>query len=146
MNFVSRSHYNKFQKVSFIRITTNRQTILWSLNMAYQDRKFKRRDSKNLLNYACVDENGNETIRGMGRTMDISQNGIRLETHISIEPYNKIILTIGLEDDLFDVAGKIIYSRKEKDGTFQTGIEFRSSDKTGQEILKKFIKDLTKNS
>lgn len=114
--------------------------------MAYQDRKFKRLDSINLLNYTCLDTDGNEAVRGMGRTMDISHNGIRLETHMSVQAYKNIVLTIGLEEDLFDVTGVIVYSRKEEDGTYQTGIEFKSSNTDEQNILKQFIKNLVKKS
>ncbi len=110
--------------------------------MAYQDRKYKRIDSKNLLNYSCLDRDGSEAVRGMGRTMDISRNGILLETHISVEAFDKISLTIGLEDELIDLIGQIVYSREEKNGKFRTGIEFKKSDIKAQETLKEFIKNL----
>lgn len=114
--------------------------------MAHQNREFERLDSKNLLNYSCFDKDGKEAVRGMGRTMDISPKGICLETHVSVEPYKKITLTIGLADDLVDLSGKIIYSRKGDNGKFHTGIEFKEKDANAQKILKQFIKELEKKS
>jgi len=89
-----------------------------------EERKNLRIDSLHLLFYVCCDENINEMIQGMGKTLNVSEGGIMLETHVSIDVELNILLTIALEDDLMDFKGKIVHSRKREDGKFEYGIEF----------------------
>lgn len=104
------------------------------------NRKHRRFDSGNLLSYVCLDENEKVVHQGMGKTIDVSEGGILLETHISIEPYQTILLSIGLEDEMADIKGNIIYSRKRDDDMIESGIKFHNITKEGHVILKAFIK------
>ncbi|MEE9566903.1 MAG: PilZ domain-containing protein [Desulfobacteria bacterium] len=96
--------------------------------------------SLNLLSYVCVDENQDVVRQGMGRTLDVSEGGILLETHAPIDLQHTISLTIGLEDDLTDITGKVVYCRAGEPGKFESGIEFQEKDEAGLRILKEYIK------
>ena len=61
-------------------------------------RKHQRFASLN-LSYVCLDENNNVVTQGMGRTLNISESGILLETNFPIELKYLVLLTIGLEED-----------------------------------------------
>ena len=102
-------------------------------------RKHQRFQSLN-LSYVCLDENENIVKQGMGRTLNISESGILLETHFPIEPEYLVVLTIGLEEDLLDIKGKPIHTRSDDDGKFEVGIEFLDPDRDSIQILKDFIK------
>lgn len=102
-------------------------------------RKHQRFQSLN-LSYVCLDENKNIVKQGMGRTLNISESGILLETHFPIEPEYLVVLTIGLEEDLLDINGKPIHSRSDSEGKFEVGIEFLDPDKDSIQLLKDFIK------
>jgi len=78
--------------------------------------------------------------QGMGRTLNISEGGILLETHIPIDPKNTIALAIGLEDELIDIKGKVVFSMAGIDEKFEAGIEFLEMPDSTLDILKKFIK------
>lgn len=104
-------------------------------------RKHQRFESLN-LSYVCLDENKEVVTQGMGRTLNISESGILLETHFPIEPKYLVVLTIGLEEDLLDINGKPIHSRSNDDGKFEVGIEFLDPDKDSILVLKDFIKRL----
>ena len=104
-------------------------------------RKHQRFESLN-LSYVCLDENKKVVTQGMGRTLNISESGILLETHFPIEPEYLVMLTIGLEEDLLDINGKPIHSRSNDDGKFEVGIEFLDPDKDSILVLKDFIKRL----
>ena len=54
--------------------------------MGNNKRKHARYDSLNLLTYVCVDSDGKEWNQGMGRTLNISESGLQLETHEPIDP------------------------------------------------------------
>ncbi len=107
--------------------------------MTHQNRKHDRIDSLNLLNYVCLDEKGKESIQGMGRTLNVSRGGILLETHITLASDCAISLTIGFEDELVDITGKVVYSRKGNDKKYESGIEFSEINETELKILNKYI-------
>jgi len=103
-----------------------------------EKRKHQRINSLN-LSYICLDENQNIVKQGMGRTLNVSESGILLETHFPIEKDNTVMLTLGLEEILIDVKGQAVHVRAGDDGIYEIGIEFRDlDDQTGQK-LKKFI-------
>jgi hypothetical protein len=104
-----------------------------------EKRKNQRFDSSNLLSYVCLDENNNEVMQGMGRTLNVGEGGIRLETHVPIDPQCIIYLTISMEDDLMSVKGNISYQRKREDGKFELGIGFTEMDEQERRFLKQYI-------
>ena len=104
-----------------------------------EKRKHSRIDSLNLLNYIYFDENQDETTQGMGRTLNISESGILLETHNRIDTQHILSLTIGFEEDVVDIKGKVIYSKKRAGGVFESGIEFLDMDEAAQGTLRRYI-------
>ncbi len=107
--------------------------------MAYKERQYNRVYSMNLINYTCLDEKGEAISRGMGRTLDVSNNGILLETHVQLPENEKISLSIGLKDELIDIVGKVAYSQEGKEGKFHAGIEFEEADDVAMETLDAYI-------
>jgi c-di-GMP-binding flagellar brake protein YcgR len=103
-------------------------------------RHHPRISALNLISYNCIDETEQIVAQGMGRTLNISEGGILLETHTPIDPKNTIALAIGLEDDLINIKGKVVFSTSGKDEKFEAGIEFLEMQDSTFEILKKFIK------
>jgi hypothetical protein len=103
-------------------------------------RKHERIQSLN-LSYICLDEDKNIVKQGMGRTLNISESGILLETHFPIEPNHTIQLTVSLEENLLDIIGKPVHVRSIDGGKYQIGIKFFDLDANATNILKKFISD-----
>ncbi len=93
------------------------------------------------LSYICLDENNNIVKQGMGRTLNISESGILLETHFPVESEHIIRLTISLEEDLLDIKGKPIHVRSEDGGKYQIGIKFLDLDQNAVDLIKKYISD-----
>ena len=109
------------------------------------NRKHERIPSLN-LSYICLDENNNIIKQGMGRTLNISESGILLETHFPIEPQYLVLMTIALKEDLLEIKGKPIHSRSNETGEFEIGIEFLEPDQDSIRLLKNFIsKDESRN-
>jgi hypothetical protein len=94
----------------------------------------------NLISYSCLDETENIVAQGMGRTLNVSENGILLETHVSIDPKYSISLSIGLENELINIKGHIIFSKPGKNDKFEAGIEFLETSESTIEILRKYVK------
>jgi len=107
--------------------------------MTHEDkRKSQRINSHNLIFYVCLDEKNNPIDQGMGRTLNISEGGILLETHAFIDTNYIVSFTISLEDVIMDIKGKVTYSKKRDDGKFESGIQFIESDESKTRILKQF--------
>jgi hypothetical protein len=87
-----------------------------------------------------MDENHNVVKQGMGRTLDVSEGGILLETHAPIDSQQTISLTIGLEDDVTEISGKVAYCKAREAGKYESGIEFDSKNKAALGLLKVYIK------
>jgi hypothetical protein len=101
-------------------------------------RKHERIRSLN-LSYICLDEDKNIVKQGMGRTLNISESGILLETHFPVELEHTIQLTISLEENLLDIIGKPMHVRSIDGGKYHIGIQFTDLDANTIGILKKFI-------
>ena len=104
-----------------------------------EHRKHKRIHSTNLLNYVCLNEEGDAFAQGMGRTLNVSESGILLETHAPLDPDTTVSLTIGMEEDIIDIKGTAVYSQKNEAGVFETGIEFIDIEAAELTVLQKFI-------
>ena len=105
-----------------------------------EKRQHHRVNALNLISYSCIDATQSVVAQGMGRTLNVSEDGILLETHVSIDPEYTIELAIGLEDELINIKGSIIFTRPGKDEKYQTGIEFVDTDNATTEILIKYIR------
>ncbi len=104
-----------------------------------EKRKHSRINSKHLLNYLYFEGNGDNATQGMGRTLNVSESGILLETHTLLEVENTVSLTIGIEEDVVDIKGRIIYNKKNQRGMFEAGIEFFDMQNETRNILKQYI-------
>ena len=103
----------------------------------------KRRDprisSSNLISYVSRDENNQAIMQGMGRTLNVSEGGILLETHVPIDPHHVVTLTIALEDELMEFKGRIAHSMKREDGGFTTGIKFIQMNEEKRQFLGQYV-------
>jgi c-di-GMP-binding flagellar brake protein YcgR len=87
-------------------------------------RKHPRVETNNRVSYVCMDDNGNPIKEGVGRTVNISQGGILIETHHTFEWQNILLLGIDIENKLNRIRGRVVYCNSADSGVFHTGIEF----------------------
>lgn len=106
--------------------------------MTENKRKHLRVESLNLL-YVGVYEKEVLVKQGIGRTLDVSESGIRLETHFPIDPKNIVRLSIGLKDDLVDINGRAVHTVPGSGGKYKIGIKFNRIKKSSLETVKKYI-------
>ncbi len=103
-----------------------------------EQRKFIRYDSLHLLDYLVQDEEGKPGIYSMGRTIDVSLDGLKLETTNPFPPNTRLLITVGIEDDLVDLEGQTTHAHQ-KDGRYISGITFLKTSKEGRRVLAKYI-------
>ncbi len=112
--------------------------------MTENKRRHERYDSLNLLSYVCIDSDGKEWTQGMGRTLDISETGLRLETHEPIDTKYVLLLSVGIENDLVDIRGKVVYCNRGDEKKFECGIEFLEVPPDAYAVLKRYISEFNK--
>ena len=107
--------------------------------MVTEKRQHQRVSTLNLLYYVCLDENGSHLDQGMGKTLDISQGGILMETHIQIEAKFIMLLSLEFEEELVDIKGEVVYSRKSESGMYESGVKFLETDEKITRIVNELI-------
>lgn len=111
-----------------------------------EQRKHSRIDSLNLINYIYFDGSEDEATQGMGRTLNVSESGILLETHNPIDISNIISLTIGFEETVVDIKGRVVYTKQNVGTMYESGIEFFDLDETAQIVLRRYIAEFNARS
>lgn len=111
-----------------------------------QRRKFERSRSLNLVDYVIVGEDGSQLSRSMGRTRNVGEGGLLLETHRPLSEGQTVLITLGLKDDTAQLEGKIIHREPPESFSNETrycaGVKFTGMSKRDREALKKYIQAL----
>jgi c-di-GMP-binding flagellar brake protein YcgR len=102
-------------------------------------RKYPRIKICNPISYDCVDPQGNLIDQNMAIALDVSQNGILLETPRKIESKTISLLFVDLENELVEILGAVIFSIRKKDMKFKSGINFQGTPDENIRFAKKVI-------
>lgn len=108
-------------------------------------RRYLRRDALHLLDYLVINDDGSEGLYSMGRTLDVSIDGIQLETDKKLAPSSLIKITVGLENDLIDIEGRVIHCSPSLD-RYVSGINFLKVSKEGRRILARYIEAFNRSN
>jgi len=110
-----------------------------------EQRKSERAGTLNLLTYSCFNEqNGVSAQQGLGRTLNVSEGGVLLETYVPLSSKDTISLTIALKEKMVDIKGKILWCKKKVEGMFVSGIEFYEMELGALAILKQYLESFYK--
>ena len=104
-----------------------------------ENRRHIRINSQN-LSHITVAEEGVTVYQGMGKTLNVSESGILLETRYQMPLGDELIVSIGFEDDLLELKGHAVFTKATKPGLQETGIEFVDMDSAVLPRLQAFIK------
>lgn len=106
----------------------------------HEKRRHTRVKANNLFSQRTIDEQGRYLSQGMGKAIDVSQTGLKLETSYPIEGHRVSLMSAAMDDSLMEVVGKPLYCRQVGPDTYHTGIEFTGSE----EKIKKFALELVR--
>jgi c-di-GMP-binding flagellar brake protein YcgR len=104
-----------------------------------EKRTHTRVNSVNLLNYIYFDEDLKEESQGMGRTLNISETGLLLETNWPFKVEREVSLNISLEEQILSINGSVIYTNKDESGLSKSGIRFNNISDDELNVLKSHI-------
>ena len=91
------------------------------------------------LSHVAAKEGGDIVVQGMGRTLNLSESGMLLETTFEIPMGDSLVISLGLEDELLELNGTAVYSRPKAAGKYETGVQFNPLDDDTYSKLKWFI-------
>jgi len=109
------------------------------MNM-HERRKYAfRPESVNLVYFAVYNQENILIQQGMGKTLNISEGGILLETYEKISLQEIIYLSLGLKDETVEVKAEIAHMAVKKDNIYHTGFSFSDLSEKKDKI-RKYIK------
>ena len=112
-----------------------------------QRRKWDRKETLNLVDYVILGEDGAFLRRGMGRTRNVSEGGLLLETHRALKEGEEVLITIALKQDMVRLRGRVVHQAPPTDKYRHcAGVKFIQMNKEDREVLKTYIGVLRKNS
>jgi hypothetical protein len=88
-------------------------------------REYPRVKTCNLISYLSVRENGQIVDQSMGKALNVSQNGIFLETTQLILAEKISLMTVDPDNNLIEIEGKVVYSKESGYGKFGNGVTFQ---------------------
>lgn len=93
------------------------------------------------MSHFSFDETGNLASQGLGKALDISKGGILLETPYPIESKLLSLMAVDLKDNLLEIKGRLIHSKKTSTGMYLSGIAFFGSDEQVADFVTKLVKE-----
>ncbi len=109
--------------------------------MGIENRRHIRIDAQN-LSHIVVEENGATVYEGMGKTLNVSESGILLETHFKMEEKHVLEMTIAFEEEIVELKGRVVHCKapvNEEKQRYETGINFIDMDDPAFRRLKRFV-------
>ena len=106
-----------------------------------EKRRFPRIESENIVGYVLYNELKKKVDQGSGRTKNLSQTGVLLETQSILKGSYIILVTINIDGKKIKAKGRVVTSRYvESSGCYLTGIEFIGPKDEQLEAIVAFVK------
>jgi hypothetical protein len=91
------------------------------------------------LSYHGLDVNSNVVDRYMGVALNVSQNGIQIETDHMIFTEHILLMFYDYQSNYIATKGKVVYSREDESGKFKTGIQLMGVNGDNHRFVKQLI-------
>jgi hypothetical protein len=106
------------------------------LKSVEEQRSSRRIRSLNLTSYTPKKADQQDYIISIGRTLDVSQGGVKVETHRPLEQGTELEMDIAIEDRIIAATGVVCHTEELKNGLFGTGIQFTTISEEDREYLR----------
>ncbi len=103
-------------------------------------RIYPRVKTCNLISYMAIRKNGEISDLGMGRALNISQNGIFLETSRLVFSKYISLMSVDLDNNLIEIKGQVIYSGMNESGMVGNGIRLQGEHHENIQFATRLIK------
>lgn len=93
-----------------------------------------------LTHVVQLDASGNETELTVGRTLDLSRDGVRLEMADMVPIRSFLKLTLAVDDRLIEVKGQVTSHVDLPEGEIAHGLQFVEVSDENRQVLDAFLK------
>ena len=104
------------------------------------NRIFQRIKINKGISYNGMDVNSNVIDRYMGVAINLSQNGVQLETDRMIKARYILLMFFDYQSRYIATRGDVIYSKKNGSGKYRTGVRLKGTRRENLRFIKKLIK------
>lgn len=105
----------------------------------FERRRADRKRTLNFLDCAVLGAGGEIVDRELGRTLNVSANGLLLDTPQFIDPGSPVRVTLTLGNEMIELSGKVTHVVPGLEERFNAGIEFVEIDVRGREMLHRYL-------
>lgn len=106
-------------------------------------RRFPRLDSSHLISFTHFDETDTPDDQGMGKTLDLSEGGVMIQTHRAFPLNSGLEMVIALEEKILTVRGRVVHIREVGDELYDVGVSFTQIDEAEKKSLLQFFRKLS---
>lgn len=78
-------------------------------------------------------------VENMGRTLDASERGLLIQTHVPLPIGQRLMLSVGLGDNIVELGGEVVHCVDDESGMSRSGVEFDSLDTNQAARLATFL-------
>ena len=107
-----------------------------------EQRGAARSNDKNFLDYEIISPEGTVVGHGLARTLNVSANGLLLETSQPFDLGQTLRITLGLRDELVQVTGRVAHSEENAAALYNSGVCFLSFPKEDQALFHQHLEAL----
>jgi hypothetical protein len=93
-----------------------------------ENRRHTRVETCNLISFLSTDADGRVLRQGMGKALDISRNGMLLESALPVETEFVSLMSTDPDDQLIEITAQVAYSRRSRTGSYLIGMRFSAPD------------------
>jgi c-di-GMP-binding flagellar brake protein YcgR len=106
------------------------------LEKVREKRTSRRIRSLNLTSYTPRKADKQEYIVSIGRTLDVSEGGVKVETHRKLADGTELEMDIAIEDRIITAKGEVVHTEELENSLFGTGIRFTSISEEDRRSLR----------
>ena len=104
-------------------------------------RQFERVSALNLVSLEQLDGWGNVSMVIMGRTLDLSVGGIKLEIAEPVPFLSDIEFQIALKENILKAKGKVVFLRQTEEKKIHCGVDFEDLSQEAQALIEDVLKE-----
>lgn len=105
-------------------------------------RKHPRVSIDNLVAIVAIDQTGNQISQSMGRALNVSQSGLRIETPHPLQPLDTgrlSLVIVDKRDKLVKTRAKMVYSCRMDNGMYSAGIQLGGMEMVNKRFVVSLI-------
>jgi c-di-GMP-binding flagellar brake protein YcgR len=102
-------------------------------------RKYARILTLNMVSYRAQEPDGKSAGAGIGRTLDLSPGGIKLEVSHRYPLSSELELNLQVKEKIIRVRGRVVHLEELKNGKIGVGIQFSRVSKEDKDFIENFL-------